>query len=179
LTRMDSFHVDRTLSGIVRCTDGYSGRDCGLTAAEAQARNSMQELVLERISSLASGNVSAPARLLAHGRGYYISPLRPCAACSEMQVITTTAKRPHLPLTLAYRASIGDMAGLEIGAWLCMEGVASCAVCTCAILSPGHWHQSSSLNHRYPTGGADHVHSGHILTGSAQSPRGASRSQHH
>ena len=68
---MDSFHVDRTLSGIVRCTDGYSGRDCGLTAAEAQARNSMQELVLERISSLASGNVSAPARLLAHGIGTF------------------------------------------------------------------------------------------------------------
>jgi hypothetical protein len=35
-----------------RCVEGYSGRDCGFTAVEAQARSTMQEMVLEHISNL-------------------------------------------------------------------------------------------------------------------------------
>ena len=59
-----------TAMACARCDEWYSGRDCGFTAAEAQARSAMQDMLLERISNLtmaangSGGGSSTSVRLL-------------------------------------------------------------------------------------------------------------------
>jgi len=132
-----------------RCVEGHSGRDCGFTAAEAQARSAMQDMLLERISNLTmaangSGGGSStsvrsqrPAKCDWQGRSDWVArELRLCDQC--------------LP------------DGLSI---LCTRDA-------------GRWTLGTSTSGRGAAGGAAAVHCHHIFSGPAVCARSAGCSKH-